>query len=93
VWPINETLNFFEERMMATLEDVKAEISTLKDHIATEGAEVKTAVTALQDQVATLQAQIAAGTAVTSADLDDLITQLKDVETGVDNIIAPPATE
>ena len=59
---------------MATLLEVK-------DAIAAEKAEVLAAVTGLNDQVQALKDQIAAGSPVTAADLDDLVSQVHDIFT------------
>lgn len=76
---------------MATLADVKAALAQAAADATAEKAEVATAIKTLSDQIVALQAQIAAGTAVTAADLDDLVTQINGIDTAVKDITVPVA--
>ncbi len=75
---------------MATLAEVQTELAALKADTDSEHQQAQVIldkVTALEAQVADLQAQLAAGTAATPADLDGLLTQIRDIKTGIDNIV------
>ncbi len=76
---------------MATLADVQAALASVNDSITAERSEVQGKLTALADQVKALQAQIANGGAVTSADLDSVVTSIQAMQTGVQNISEPLA--
>lgn len=71
------------EKIMATLDEVKAEVSTLGSAVAAAKAASAAQIQTLSDQVTALQAQLAAGTGVTSADLDALLASIKGVEAAV----------
>jgi len=62
------------ERIMATLDEVKAAV-------AAEAQQVKDRVDALEAQVVALQEQVAAGGAATAADLDGLIVSIQGIFT------------
>lgn len=67
---------------MATLQDVQTEIATLKTLVIDKATADQNQIKDLQGQVATLEAQIAGGSA-SAADLDGVVTSLKDVEAAV----------
>ena len=79
------------ERILATLDDVKAEITALQTEVADKAAAVTTELKTLSDQIAALQAQVAAGGTVSPADLDALVAQLKTAEGAVAAIPVAPA--
>ncbi len=74
---------------MATLAEVKAAIAQVATDIVAEKAEVQTALAALKTEIQALKDQIAAGSAVTAADLDELITSVNAIDTGVKDISEP----
>lgn len=69
-----EKLKCMEEKLMATLQEVK-------DAIAAEKAEVLAGVGALNDQIQALKDQIANGDPVTPEDLDALVSSVHDIFT------------
>ena len=75
------------EKTMATiaeqLAELRATIAQVKVDLADEKTEVAAAIQALKDQ-------IGSGTPVTAADLDELITSVKDIGAGVKDIFIPP---
>jgi flagellar hook-associated protein FlgK len=75
--------------IMATLDDVKAALAQAAADATAEKAEVATAIQALNDRIAALQTQIAAGTLVTAADLDALVTQINGIDAQVKDITVP----
>ncbi len=77
--------------IMATLQEVQAQIQKLKDDVATEASQASAALKDLSDQVQALKDQIAAGAGVTTADLDGLITAIQGVDTAVQDIVPPGA--
>jgi len=79
-----------ENSIMATLAEVQTELADLKATTDSEHQQAQVVldkVTALEAQVADLQAQLAAGNVATAADLDGLLTQIRDIKTGVNNIV------
>lgn len=82
-----DSINERSITIMATLEQVKLQISGLAQSVADEAAQVQASVEALK-------AQIAAGTAATPEDLDGIIANLQAVQAAVSAIIVPePAAE
>lgn len=93
--PTNDFLKLQQEvkGIMATLKEVQDQLDAVNAKIAAEKQEVADKVAALneqikalQDQVKALQDQIAAGSIVTAADLDALVTKITDIGTGVEAI-------
>lgn len=85
-----DSLKTMERKIMATLAEVQTELTDLKATTNSEHQQAQVIldkVTALEAQVADLQAQLAAGNVATSADLDGLLTQIRDIKTGVNNIV------
>lgn len=83
------TLTQQGEQLMATLQEVLDKIAQVGADIVAEKAEVQGALSTLKDQVKALQDQLAAGTGVTSADLDNVLAQLDAIDTGVKAISEP----
>lgn len=76
-------------RTMATVAEIKAELSAVKQAIIDEKAEVDGEFAAHQAQIQALKDQLANGTAVTAEDLDELLTAAKELRTGVADISTP----
>lgn len=74
---------------MTKVKDVLDELVTLKEVVTAEAAEVKATITLLTEQMTALRAQLDAGGAVTPADLDSMLAQIKDLEAGVSAIVTP----
>lgn len=68
--------------IMGELQDVKNAIAQVKTDLANEKVEVAAEIQKLKDQ-------IAAGSPVTSQDLDDLITSVNEIGSGVKDIFTP----
>ncbi len=77
---------------MATLDEVKAQIQTLKDDVATEASQVQASLKDLNDEVHALKDQIASGSGVSAADLDALLASIKGIDAAVQDIVPPGAT-
>jgi flagellar hook-associated protein FlgK len=76
-------------KIMATLKDVQDALAQAATDATAEKAEVAAAIQVLTDKITALQAQIDAGTAVTSADLDALVTQINGIDAQVKDITVP----
>lgn len=82
-------LNKRSLQIMAKLEDVLAELDTLKETVAAEQAEVAASVAALKEEIAALKATVEAGGGVSAVDLDRVLEKIKDIEGGVSSIFTP----
>jgi hypothetical protein len=78
-------------RIMATLDQIKAAIVELKAVVADEATEVSTELASLNAKVAALQAELANGTAVSAADLDEVLASINGVSALVEGIIETAA--
>lgn len=87
--------NHWSHKIMATLEEVKAAIASLKDHVSTENGQVSAKLADLAAQIQALKDQIANGTVVSSTDLDALVASVTEITGQVDAIIpdAPPVPD
>lgn len=87
------TVIFLKEfkHIMATLQELKDAIASVKVDIAAEKAEVQSKLADLLQQIKELKDQIAAGTLVTQADLDALIVSVSEIDAGVKDISEPVA--
>lgn len=79
------------QHIMATLQQVTDRIAKIAADADAEKAEVAALLQGLKDQIKALQDQIAAGTGVTSADLDGILTALDSVDSKVADISGPTA--
>lgn len=76
---INPQIGQQLDRLIQQGEQIMSELADVKKAIADERAEVQAKLAALATEVQALKDQIASGTPVTSTDLDELITEIKDI--------------
>jgi len=78
-----------EKRIMTTVIELEAKITTLIDHVTKESSLASATLKDLNDQIAALKAQVTAGAPATQADLDRLSAALDGIIKAVDGIIPP----
>jgi len=78
-----------EKRIMTTVIELEAKITTLIDHVTKESSLAIATLKDLNDQIAALKAQVTAGAPATQADLDRLSAALDGIIKAVDGIIPP----
>ena len=78
-----------EKRIMTTVIELEAKITTLIDHVTKETSKAGATLKDLNDQIAALKAQVTAGAPATQADLDRLSAALDGIIKAVDGIIPP----
>ena len=83
-----------EKRIMTTVAELEAKVTTLIDHVTKESAQAGATLKGLGDEIAALKVQLQNGSPATQADLDRLSAMLDGVITSVDKIIPDaPAPE
>lgn len=74
---------------MATLQELKDAIASVKADIVSEKNEVQALLGALKTQIQDLKDQITAGGLVSQADLDALSASVSEIDAGVKDISEP----
>lgn len=81
-----QRLNNRSHHIMATLQEVKDEIESLKTRVSDEVSEVAGKVQVLVDEIQSLKDAAQNGTVVTPEQLDELVTSLKSIGEAVEAI-------
>lgn len=76
---------------MATLDELKAAIAAVKEDIQAEKTEVQAKLTSLLTEIQELKDQIGEGTAVTPADLDEVVASVNSIAKSVKDMSEPEA--
>ena len=83
-------LNYLGNKTMTTLADIQAAIAKAVADAKTEKEEVAGAIAALTEEINALKKTLAAGTGVTSADLDSLLSAVADLDTNIAAVYTAP---
>lgn len=79
--------------IMTTLDDIKAALARLRQHVTDEAAQVNESLQVLRNTITNLQTQLAAQIPISTADLDSVLAAIDDTTKAVDNIVPPVAGE